>query len=44
MLLEMDNNELLLLLDSVESLNAKVNEALIVLHEYSGKGPEEVGA
>jgi len=43
MLLEMDNTELLLLLDSPEALNAKVNEALVVLHEYS-KAPEEVAA
>jgi len=43
MLLEMDNTELLLLLDTEESLNAKVNEALVVLHDYS-KGPEEVAA
>ncbi|KAF9535293.1 hypothetical protein CPB83DRAFT_841528 [Crepidotus variabilis] len=40
MLLEMDNNELILLLENNEALNAKVNEALVVLHEYSGK-PEE---
>ena len=40
MLLEMDNNELLHLLDTTEALNAKVNEALIVLHEYSKKDEE----
>ena len=37
MLLEMDNNELLHLLDSQEAMNAKVNEALVVLHEFTGK-------
>jgi polyadenylate-binding protein len=37
MLLEMDNNELLHLLDAPDAMNAKVNEALIVLHEFSGK-------
>lgn len=40
MLLEMDNNELLHLLDTTEALNAKVNEALVVLHEYSNKDEE----
>lgn len=40
MLLEMDNNELVSLLDDIVSLTAKVNEALVVLHEYSGK-PED---
>jgi polyadenylate-binding protein len=34
MLLEMDNAELLHLLETPEAMNAKVNEALIVLHEF----------
>jgi polyadenylate-binding protein len=42
MLLEMDNNELLHLLATPDAMNAKVNEALVVLHEFSGK--EEVTA
>ncbi|CCM04617.1 uncharacterized protein FIBRA_06801 [Fibroporia radiculosa] len=37
MLLEMDNAELLHLLDDQESMNNKVNEALVVLHEFSQK-------
>jgi len=37
MLLEMDNNELLHLLDSHEAMSAKVNEALVVLHDFTGK-------
>lgn len=36
MLLEMDNNELLHMLDTPEAMNAKVNEALIVLREFAG--------
>jgi polyadenylate-binding protein len=35
MLLEMDNSELLLLLDSPESLNAKVDEAMAVLRQHA---------
>jgi polyadenylate-binding protein len=34
MLLEMDNSELLLLLDSPESLTAKVDEAMAVLRQH----------
>jgi polyadenylate-binding protein len=37
MLLEMDNNELLHLLETPDAMNGKVNEALSVLQEYSGK-------
>ena len=37
MLLEMDNNELLHLLATPDAMNAKVNEALVVLQEFSGK-------
>lgn len=35
MLLEMDNTELLQLLESQEAMNNKVQEALVVLQEYS---------
>ncbi|PPQ87966.1 hypothetical protein CVT25_001045 [Psilocybe cyanescens] len=42
MLLEMDNTELLQLLEAPDAMNAKVNEALIVLHDFSAK--EDVSA
>ena len=37
MLLEIDNAELLHMLDSSESLNAKVDEAVAVLHAHQAK-------
>lgn len=37
MLLEMDNNELLSLLESEDAMGAKVQEALSVLQEFTGK-------
>jgi len=40
MLLEMDNSELLNLLDSPDAMEAKVNEALAVLHEFSNKATD----
>jgi len=41
MLLEMDNAELLGLLDSPENLGAKVQEALIVLHEFAQEAAKQ---
>jgi polyadenylate-binding protein len=37
MLLEMDNAELLVLLEDDAALEAKVNEAIVVLEEYNKK-------
>ena len=39
MLLEMDNSELLLLLESVEALEGKVNEAIEVLRQHNALPP-----
>lgn len=44
MLLEMDNGELLNLLESPESLTAKVMEAIAVLQSVDGEKPAEVAA
>lgn len=41
MLLEMDNNELIMLLESPDAMNNKVSEALAVLHEFSQKEAAE---
>ena len=40
MLLEMDNAEILRILDSQEAMDAKVQEAINVLTEYSKDQPE----
>lgn len=41
MLLEMDNTELVQLLETPDAMNAKVQEALTVLQDYTPKGEEQ---
>lgn len=41
MLLEMDNNELLHLLNTPDAMQAKVQEAIAVLNDFSAKNATE---